>query len=267
MVAPVNADDVQYLAELVRVLQDVGPWAARISADENGAQPAPGSSLHGDDDRAHPYQLSHAAWHSLSHAVDHLGCLRTLAGDAKMIHMFAPFTLVRGALENACAAVWLLEPPLRADRLTRRLRLATDDIHNGEQAKALMGQQGPRTEAERHAGVAAIATMSGLDQAAAKRKASYSEIIRAVDKADKADQAGSKYEVTWKLCSAYAHGDFWATLGASQRTEMKDSGQPGIGTFRIEANLRLLAHVTADAVRVTEWGWRLYDQRSQSPYR
>ena len=31
-----------------------------------------------------------------SNAVDHLSCLRAVLGDAKIINMYAPFTLVRG---------------------------------------------------------------------------------------------------------------------------------------------------------------------------
>jgi hypothetical protein len=75
---------------------------ARTDATARHLRSAPGSSLCGDDKKADPFRLSHVAWHSLSNAVDHLGCLRALLGDAKVIHMYAPFTLVRAALENAC---------------------------------------------------------------------------------------------------------------------------------------------------------------------
>jgi hypothetical protein len=141
-------------------------------------RPAPRSSLRGDDDRAHPYQLSHAVWHSLSNAVDHLSCLRALLGDAKIIHMYAPFTLVRAVLENACAAVWLLQPPQRKDRLTRRLRLAIADIRNGEQARQLIGQAGPRTEQERIDQIRAIASRAGIDAAAVWTEATHTEIVK-----------------------------------------------------------------------------------------
>jgi hypothetical protein len=138
-------EDGKHLAELLGVLSEVDAWAARTNADASRLRPSPRSSLRGDDGKAHPYDLSHAVWHSLSHAVDHLGSLRALLGGAKVIHMYAPFTLVRGALENACAATWLLQPPSRNDRLTRRFRLAIADIGNGEKARQLTGQPAPRT--------------------------------------------------------------------------------------------------------------------------
>ena len=67
--------------------------------------------MQGDDDRLNPYHISHASWSSLSHAVDHLHCLRAVLRDAAIVPMYAPYTLVRAAFENACAAVWLLQPP------------------------------------------------------------------------------------------------------------------------------------------------------------
>lgn len=255
-------EDGKHLAETLRVLNEAGAWAARINADASRVRPAPRSSLRGDDDRTAPYQLSHAVWHSLSNAVDHLSCLRVLLGDAKIIHMYAPFTLVRAALENACAAVWLLQPPRRKLRLARRLRLAIGDIRNGEQARQLTGQLGPRTEQERLDQIRDIASRAGLDAAAVRSKATYTEIVTAVDGTG---PANSTIEVCWKVCSGYAHGDLWTTLGASRRAELPGTGEEGVGTFKIEANLRLLMEVTAIAVGVTRWGWQLHDQRCQPP--
>src|SRR5258708_22160694 len=142
-----------YLAELLRVLAEVDRWTSRIGSDVAPPGPQSGSALIGDDRHMHPHQLSHAAWSSLSHAVDHLHCLRSLLQDAHVIHMFAPYSLVRGALENASAAVWMLHPSSRIERVGRRLRLATTDIRHSEAAKQLVGQVGPRSKDERMAEV------------------------------------------------------------------------------------------------------------------
>ncbi|MGB6581595.1 MAG: hypothetical protein WBF34_27140, partial [Streptosporangiaceae bacterium] len=174
-------EDGKYLAETLRVLGEAEAWAARTAAEAARLRPAPGSSLRGDDDQAFPYALSHAVWDALDHAVDHLTCLQALLRDARVIHRFAPYALVRGALENACAAVWMLEPPRRADRLARRLRLAIDDVRNGEQARQLTGQQGPCSKQDRLDQIAAIAARAGLDEQALKNRVSYTEIVKAVD--------------------------------------------------------------------------------------
>jgi hypothetical protein len=97
-------EDGRYLWELLGILGDSSAWAARTSTAARYVDPAPGSPMRRDDNRAHPYELSHAAWHSLGHAVDHLCCLRALLGDAKVVPMYAPFSLVRAVLENACSA-------------------------------------------------------------------------------------------------------------------------------------------------------------------
>ena len=74
--ASVNNEEGPYFAELLRVLDESAAWAARIEPGAERLLPAPRSPLGGDDARAHPYELSHAAWHSLSHAVDHRSCQR-----------------------------------------------------------------------------------------------------------------------------------------------------------------------------------------------
>lgn len=251
-------EDGRYLEETLRVLIPAGEWTARTAAEADRLRPALGSELREDDDQADPYHVSHAAWRSLSTAVDHLGCLRVLLGDAKTIHMYSPFTLVRSALENGSAVVWMLQPPQREERLARRFRFAIEDIRNGERARKLTGQAGPRTEKERIDQIRVIAGRVGLDAAALKERATYSEIIQAVDEGRNARHT---IEMSWKVCSGFAHGDMWATLAASRRTQMPSPAEEGVGTFKIEANLSLLMNVTMLAVAVTRSGWQLFDQR------
>lgn len=258
-----DEEDSTYLVETLRVLAEAEGWAARTSAEAARVRPAPGSSLRGDDDQASPYALSHAVWDALDHAVDHLTCLQALLRDARVIHRFAPYALVRGALENACRAVWLLEPPRRADRLGRRLRLAIDDVRNGEQARDLTGQQGPRSKQERLDQITAIASRAGLDDASLRGKLSYTEIVRTVDAGG---AAGRLIEFSWKVCSGLTHGDSWAAWSASWMTQMPSPAQDGVATLKMEASLRLLMQMTTLAVRLTGRGWQLHDQRCKSPY-
>jgi hypothetical protein len=203
-----------HYAELLSVLSQIDAWLPRMDPDVGNQWPLPGSPLRGDDDRAHPYQLSHAAWNSLSHAVDHLNCLRSLLKDAQVIHMYAPYSLVRPALENASAAVWILRPPGRPERIARRLRLAADDFRDGEQARRLTGMAGPRSEQERLDQVRDIAQRAGIEPREALRKVGYREIIEAASSAD--GPAADVIALCWRLCSGVAHGDFWTTFGASE---------------------------------------------------
>jgi hypothetical protein len=256
-------EDGRYLAELLRVLRQTDAWTARTNAGAPRLRPAPRSSLRGDDNQTHPYELSHTVWRHLSNAVDHLSCLQALFGDAKIIHMYAPFTLVRGALENACGALWLLQPTQRKERLARRFRLAIADIRHEVQTGRLMGQAGSQSGPERIDEIHAIATRADLDDAALKGSASYTEIVQAVDENG---PPGSLILLSWKVCSGFAHGDWWTTKSASRRTQIPGYSQEGIGTFKIEANLGLLMKVTTLAVQTTEYGWRLHDQRCRPPF-
>jgi hypothetical protein len=256
-------EDGGHLGELLTTLADASAWAARTGSAAGHVDPAPGSAKRGDDPRAHPYELSHAAWHSLGHAVDHLCCLRALLGDAKVVPMYAPFSLVRAVLENACSAVWMLQPHARTERLARRLRFAITDIRNGEEVKELTGQPGPRPQQERIDEIRAIAARAGIGEASVSRGPGYKEIVQAAGGGS--GPAADVIYLSWKLCSGMAHGDFWPTWSAMARVELPGAPE-GTGTFRIEANIKLLMYVTALAVKMTGRGFDLYDQRCHPPF-
>jgi hypothetical protein len=92
--------------------QPAGPWRVET-----------GSDLAGDDTASHPYQVSGAARTAISAAVSHAGCLRDAlcvwTGTDRVtarLHTYGQLALVRGALENASRAAWLLAPDDRATR-------------------------------------------------------------------------------------------------------------------------------------------------------
>lgn len=180
-----------------------------------------------------------------------------------MIHMYAPYSLIRSALENACAAVWMLQPAPRAERVARRLRFAANDIRNGEDAKRLIDKVGPRSEQERLDQVRDIARRAGVDEGAVVRRVSYSEIVKAASST--LGGGAILIPLSWKLCSGMTHGDFWTTFGAAERAELPGA-PPGLGTFKITANVKMLMYVTTFATDMTKLGWRLYDLRSRPPY-
>ena len=136
-------------------------------------------------------------------------------------------------------------------------------FRNGEQARQLTGQQGPRTKKDRLDQIAAIATRAGLEEEALKNRVSYTEIVKAIDASG---APGSLIEFSWKICSGLTHGDSWAAWSASRMTQMPSPVQDGVATLKMEANLSLLMQMTTLAVRLTGRGWQLHDQRCQSPY-
>lgn len=115
----------------------------------------------------------------MSHAVDHLHCLRALIADTRLLNMYAPYTLVRAALENASAAVWLLSPARRTERITRRLRLAALDLRSAEKVAIVLNTRMNPSLTDRLEELKAIAVAAGVVEADALRRVGYKEIVHA----------------------------------------------------------------------------------------
>jgi hypothetical protein len=248
---------------MLHLLGQVDGWLARIDPDTDYPRPTGGSPLHSDDERTHPFQTSHAAWHALSHAIDPLHCLRSVLRDAHTIHMYAPYALIRAALENASAAVWMLHPSSRTERITRRLRLSALDVQNGERALRPLGNSTLPPERERLDKLRDIASQAGANPDKAVRHISYREIV---EEAGKALASGAPATLfVWRLCSGITHGDFWTTINAAEQIELP--GAPaGMVSLKITADIEKLKFATTVATHMAMLGWRLYDERSRAPY-
>jgi hypothetical protein len=113
----------------------VDGWLAMTGQPSPEAEP--GSALAGDTAKSSKHQVSHAAWNGITHAVDQLHALKTLIVDARVVHTYVPFSLLRSAIENAATAVWLLSPRKRDERVQRCLKLARHEAwEHGQVAKA-----------------------------------------------------------------------------------------------------------------------------------
>ncbi|WP_328384365.1 hypothetical protein OHQ88_33420 (plasmid) [Micromonospora zamorensis] len=248
---------------MLGILDEVDTWRLRLDPEGPRRTVCASSALAGDDRRVSPHQTSHAAWIALSHAVDHLHAHRTVLRDAAMIHMYAHYSLLRGAFENASTAVWLLGPSGRRERLTRRLRYAAADIRNGERVREMMAAPARRPAADRLDDLRAIASRWGLDENLATKGVSTTEVVRAAGEHDVIGQTVA--QLVWNLCSGTAHGDFWSMVALSDRVELP--GAPaGIAHVRISANVERMFFLTFFSAAMISKGWALYDQRSASPY-
>jgi len=262
-VSTMDNKDRPHFEQLLKLLDALDGWLARIDPNAADDHVEPGSALAGDDSRTDPYQTSQAVWHALSHAVDPLNCLRAVLRDAQAIHMYAPYALVRATVENACAAVWLLHPANRKDRILRRLRFAAADIINGEEAKKLIGTSGPRSLHDRLGQVRKIAERAGVDPESAATKVGYGRIVSAASEA--ISPSSTAVPFVWRACSGITHGDFWTTISMAERVELPGA-LPDVGRFRITANVQNLMYSTFFAVEMTAHGWRLFDERRRAPY-
>lgn len=131
--------------------------------EQGWAAPLSGSVRAADDAALNPYQLSHAVRTATGSSLDHFLALQALVA-AGQIHMAAPFTLVRAALENASLALWLVAPNEQADRFRRRLLLELDDATDSNTAVSLTSVVPPATLEQRRSGVMDIASTLNIDQ-------------------------------------------------------------------------------------------------------
>ena len=239
------------LTHLFDVIQE---WHDRVVDTPKPVQP--GSELDEDDAALAPFQLSHGAHQSLFVAVDHLHALRTLVVDAKWLHSNAPFTLVRGGLENGATALWMLGPDDPVERRLRRLRNVLADAKDAKDVYELIGEDASWTD-ERRADVLAIATRRGLtEQQLGTRLPGYEAIVVSAQK-----HLGSKgLQLAYKGTSGLGHGRSWASLGLLRR-ELHGDPVGDMQTVGFNADLPTLYTALTAAVAVTQRAWKLYDRR------
>jgi hypothetical protein len=113
----------QQIDALVEQTQDKGAFAIE-----------PGSDLAADDDKSHPYRVSHSARGFINAGVDHMHSLRVLILDAKILHAASDWTLLRGALEHLAIAFWVLNPVTRSIRIERALQCQAQNFKDQDRA-------------------------------------------------------------------------------------------------------------------------------------
>jgi hypothetical protein len=243
-------------------------------AKVSGTEPPkvePKSALAGDARKSPSLQVAHYAWAGIVHSIDHLHALRALLGQAQVINLGAPYTLVRSAMENAVTAVWLLEPSRRSERLHRCLKLALHDaweegnVHRLLPANAL---EGKRSAEERKSAIRVLAAELGLS--GFTERFHYEKAIRAVAKTTLEDDESSPLSpedqaaLVWRLCSAFAHGRPWATLSWLDREIV--TSEEGVHTLRLTGGVQKLLKVADYPVKFTNRALVLYEKRRRSPY-
>ncbi|CAL9339624.1 hypothetical protein SUDANB15_00234 [Streptomyces sp. enrichment culture] len=91
-----------------RALRRINGWQRATS--EPSPVVEPGDSLSEDDAKAPTLGVSSATYQCFTHAVDHLHAVPALLFEAEVVHTYAPYSLLRAAVEAAGKATWLLEP-------------------------------------------------------------------------------------------------------------------------------------------------------------
>ena len=265
------ADEELILRQLLDLLdRTVGPWAAAVENDGN-YHVHDGSEMAADDAATDPYHLSHSAWHALSVSVDHLRCLRASlvceTGDTTAnIRIFtnAQGALVRGVIENAARAVWMLGPEDSVVRVVHRLRLEGGEIKPSLRMHELVRKKPNRTLEQRQQRLRGIATAARVPADQIReltKRPEYSQIVRGAG--ELIDFDPDLAEFVWKACSSLAHGDIAGTVSLADREVV--ARIRGINMVKVTGSISLLYWCTSAAIVMASAAFRLYDLRATTP--
>lgn len=239
--------------------------------ESDDSQTEPGSSLAGDDKHSRPFHVSHAVWLSIGHAIDNLIALRTLTlqgeGNALTVvtRPYAAYPLIRAALENASAGLWVLGGSGRDERLTRRFRLLLTDAGNRDKAIGLADPSAPSVKAKQLDAIRPLITARGLVESDCAVFVGHREIVRGAARVMRTPE--DEHEAIWRILSGLTHGDMWATHTITDRDDVRVHASDGdVYTVRTTSSVSNVANLTSIALSTTSNALGLFDRRRASPY-
>lgn len=231
----------------------------RVSTEDDGLPVFPGSLLASDDEASGPYRVSYVVHSGLISGIDHLHALKSLVLDAGVLHVAAPFSLIRGALENFATAAWVLNGQTQAERVSRALRWQAKDIKDSDRATSGKGIPGARPLEDRWGPLDEVADTHSLGRAYRNGYTS-TEAVEAAEAAFPDLRFGVLFP--WQLCSGFAHGRPWAIYGASERGVF-DNGDAASVTVRLNSTLATVLYPTVASVDLARDLLKLLDERSR----
>lgn len=176
-----------------------------------------GSSLHGDDSAASPYQVSHVLRLCLTAAVDHLHAVKVLVVDTGVLHVAAPSSLSQGALENLATAYWIVGPSKRDERIERALRWHAQNVKDSDKASAGLNLPNHKTRESKLQKLYTVGATRGIGEKTIRD--GYRSTAAVEYTGANAPDLPLGVVLPWMLCSGFAHGRPWAYLGSLDREE------------------------------------------------
>lgn len=244
-------------AKWQEIARGIDKMVERI-ADPNDFQVSSGSSLSGDDNASTPYHVSHAVRAGLVAGVDHLHAVKALLLDLQMLHMAAPFSIVRGSLENLSAAFWILHPGRRNERIERALRWHAKNFQEQHLAYEPVGLSDEAMRDAKLAKLEIVATRRGISTVNVRAGYRSSRAVKYAEEHAKR----AKPLLPWQLCSGFAHGRLWPYLGMSEQ-ERFETADPGVFNLKLTGDPSRLLYPTIAAFRLLIDVVELLQQRSQ----
>ena len=178
------------------------------------------------------------------------------------LHTHGQFTLVRGALENASMALWLLEPDKSAERILRRMQEDWNERRELDTVRKETNIPASKTPEEYKREAVALLTRVGANPSQLKQWPGYGEVVKS---AGAKLPTGSKTAfIIWKACSALAHGEL---RGIAAYLDLKpiDPSTPNAQVHQVTTSVLLLTRGATTAIAAVGAALNLYSQRSGTP--
>lgn len=170
----------------------------------------PGSDLDRDRARCPAYSVGSLAWPTIGSAVDHVHAFGHPIRNGAL-HIYAPYTLLRTAIETASQAVWILAPDDQQDRIKNTLKLEYDNARNVAEVSLLLPDKDSATNQRRRdrpKKILAEAKRLGANPHTIAAHLSPKKIVAAAAQwaTTNGDRGASANEAIWRGCSGVAHG-------------------------------------------------------------
>lgn len=219
-----------------------------------------GSVLYAADALTEPHQVSHLMGYLLHTAVDHLHALKTLLDDAAAQHTFAPYTLIRGSIEAASTALWILQDADPELVSRRALHLEYQNLWDQRRATRLVDKDADFDE-ERLSRLEKVINLNNLTTAVVKKPLHVSEIIATAA----TTFALPNSRLTWQMCSAAAHGRHWAKQFLTLFEAHDDDGISKTLSGQLTSNQLALAVSLNNACQVFDKARTVRNKHSRNP--
>ena len=221
---------------------------------------AAGSVLEAADALTEPHQVSHLIGYLLHTAVDHLHALKTLLADARAQHTFAPYTLIRGSIEAATTALWILQDADPKLVTRKALHLEYQNLWDQRRATKLVDKDADFDE-ERLAILKMVLDRNSLPTSAVRKALHVSEIMESVAEAF----ALPASRLTWQMCSAAAHGRPWAKEFLTLFEPHDDDGLSKTLSGQLTSNQLAMAVSLNNACNVFDRARTVRNEHSRNP--
>ncbi|MGY4542633.1 hypothetical protein ACVWY0_002557 [Arthrobacter sp. UYNi723] len=230
----------------------------------------PGSAIYGDDAATQPLPTSYYVKYLLSAGSDNLLAVRSMLVQTETaeniqltLHSFAPYTLIRNAIECASTAIWILTPPSRTTRVFRAAVMELDDAWKSHMAFKSMNLDGEETYARRIEAIQGIiAKYPGISFKQLKDGGKMTDVLAEVGKTPGLERINPLAK--WQLASGMAHGKRWAGLLLNDKTPLVPDAD---STYVMTGNYKHLLMFVSAAYVLLETGQALLSDRSTAHHK